>query len=227
LSNYDDLESFIRNYNPENRPNRAPTKEIVISAEDSINISHFSKYFCQNLLAKQFDDQTVTPEEFKVFKSKDDKKAFDSFSYDNNCILFALTNYLENSGAQPVEIKHNRYSYNNLKFIFSPCPSTDKEKGIAMNLSFKSDEIPYSTYGSSKIAGISSPDALTNYLTTSGMYGRSYDAMYNITLFKVEEDTYRINVKLSSKDSSTESYGFGASEYKPRQISNILLQLKK
>lgn len=217
-----DFLSYLNNYKP-GMGTLAPTKQIVISAEDNVNIAHFSKYFCQNLLITSFESQTVTPEEFKVFK-KSGEKAFDSFAYNDNCIFFALTNYLAKPGAGPVEIKHNLKNYNNLKFIFSPCPSTDKEKGSQVSSLFKSDDVPYHTYGSTRIAKVPSPDTITNSLLSAGMYGNAYDAMYNITFFKVEEDTFRVNVKLSSKDSSS---SHGSQEYKPRQISNILLQLKK
>ncbi len=220
-----DFLSYLNNYKP-GMGTLAPTKEIIVSAEDNLNIDHFSKYFCQNLLFKKFDNQTVTPEEFKVFKSSYDK-AFDSYAYENNCILFALTNYLAKSGAQPVEIKHNSKNYSNLRFIFSPCPSTDKEKGTQVNFSFEDSNVPFSPgYGMGKIAKIPEPGTITNYLSSAGMHGNPYDAMYNITLFKVEENTYRINVKLSSKNSSSSSYG-SSNDYIDRQISNILLQLKK
>ncbi len=213
--------SYLNNYQ----------KEIIISEQDTINIGQFSKYFCQNLLDYSFYKQTIIPQEFELFKGSSNK-AFDSFAYVNNCIFFALTNYLAKPDAKPIEIINNYNNYNNLRFKFSRCNFSYHLKGTPLNLLFNKDDVPSIRHGLTTIYGsiadIPSSDTIMNSLWTAEMYSIAYDVRYKLTLFKIEENTFRINVKLSSKDFPSSSFErFKSNEYKPRQVSNILLEIKK
>lgn len=192
-------------------------REIKITEEDTINLKYFSKYVLETLFGKDiYDTYKLTPK-FEKFKTRN-KTSFDDFSYSNNPVLFSLMYYFEDKeNTDPVEISLSNYkSYNELKFKFFPC--SDDESGIHIDdFHFSQNEMPYYFHQSLKVQD--SRDTLRHYLT-KGTYNTILDALYKFDIYKIEKDTYRVKVKLSSKENAY------SDKFTDRKISNFVLKTK-
>jgi len=203
------LNHAIANYKP-GTPLNTP-KEIVITEEDKIKVTNFKKYFVDNCFELRLRDHEVTSE-FSKFMSSNEK-GFGSHRFNDNPVIYALMYFFDRNTSE-VQIKDKYRSYNNYNFTFLPC--TDKESGAKMDLTFDGGVIP--SYSSS-VTLSSEADTLKSILY-SGMNG--YNALYKFAMFKVAEDTFRLNIKLSSQESMYSSY---SAPYIDQKIANIFLKI--
>lgn len=208
----DDLENFMVNYDPENRPNRAPQKEIVISQEDTSNIENFAK-FAYNLFSQSFDAFQEVTDGFKSFKNNNEC-AYDNFQYDVNSIIFAMMFYTG-------QVKFNpKGGYCNSTFTFTPCPEKESDKKI--DIHFNHPSVPMSSEFTATI------DSNSDNILSAGLYiGHTVNfynkvwGKYQFTAFKVDQSAYHLNIKLFAKDDI-----YSRHDEKLRKAANFLLEIK-
>jgi hypothetical protein len=189
---------------------RLTEQKIVVTPEDEAKIRNFSDFMIDNLFASYASDGLELSGNFSNFKKQPYKKGVKNFTLADNSMLHALMFFFDENKDEAT-IKHSVRSYNNYKFTFMPL-SADKDKyaGERIKLNFKNID----HYRFTSLVTAEANDVIACPLFSG--FGNRADAWYKIAAFKIAEDTYRLEITISTlKDLSS-----------PERISNFLVKIK-